>query len=364
MSDSRHALLKLCQCLRGHLPESPDWTSLLSLANQSLTTPALRDFAKEHQRHIPGDVTEYIERMFSSNERRNRKLVEQTIDAVATLNDVDVRPALLKGAGRLVTISDDRLGARITWDLDILVAPEHATRSVEALQRSGYSVYSQAADAAAHWFVNLERPGEAAHIDLHVHPPGHHYYQFSIGTLERHCDLVTRGKAAALVPRPTFHAMILIIHDQLHDADYLLGRLSLLHLLDICELSRSPDGLDWDLLGSYFSDAFMRNALETQLVALWELLRLDVPIKMRRRLMPRLQHWRRLQQMARPGLKDALLAGTLLLEIPTFLAHRAHAQGANPSNGRRPRKRDVALGWSRFQFLRGLAGTQKLGKLQ
>jgi hypothetical protein len=157
--------------------------------------------------------------------------------------------------------------------------------------------------------------------------------------------------------------LILIIHDQLHDADYMLGKISLQHLLDLRELSNLSDGIDWHLLGTFFPDTFLRNVLETQLLTLWALLGVDVPIGMRSRLPPRFQYWRRLQQMSKPASRDMLLAATLILELPAFLAHRARTKGPNPGRHQPKRKMDMAPGWGRFQFLRGLAEQQKLGKI-
>ena len=122
-------LLNLCKCLRGELPDDPDWESILALANQSLTTPALKEFSVKFHRDIPQDVSSYVDHMFLSNERRNRRLAAQTVAAVTALNDVDVRPVLLKGAGRLMTAPEGHLATRIFWDLDILVAPEDAASS-------------------------------------------------------------------------------------------------------------------------------------------------------------------------------------------------------------------------------------------
>jgi hypothetical protein len=364
MTSKVMTLLSLCKCLRGELPDDPDWESILGLASQSLTTPALKDFSLKFQHSIPDDVWTYVDQMFLANERRNKRLAAQTLDAVAALNDIDVRPVLLKGAGRLMTVPAAHLGTRILWDLDILVAPEDAARAVEGLKRLGYVVRSQADDELSHWHSVLERPGEVAFVDLHTRLPGYNYFHPSIGEVQQHCQPVSCGKAFAFVTCPTVQALILIVHDQLHDADYMLGKISLLHLLDLRELSSSSDGIDWHLLGSFFPDTFLRNVLETQLVTLWALLRVDVPTQMRSRLIPRFQHWRRLQQMNRPASRDMLLAATLLLELPAFLAHRARTKGHN--QGRHPSKRkiDMAPGWGRFQFLRGLAEQQKLGKIQ
>ena len=45
MASHGTSLSHLCQCFRGVLPKDIDWISVISLANQTLTTPALQDVA-------------------------------------------------------------------------------------------------------------------------------------------------------------------------------------------------------------------------------------------------------------------------------------------------------------------------------
>ncbi len=363
MTSRKASLLNLCACLRGEFPAAPSWTSLLEAANQSLTTPALREFAVTFRDRLPDDVATYINQMFEANGRRNRKLVDQTCDAVAALNEVGIQPILLKGAGRLLTAPVHQLGTRITWDIDLMVDPAAANRSLARLQQQGYRVRHQSLDDRSHWFANLERAGEAAYIDLHTRPPGYAYFESSLGSLERYCRPVSVGPISALLPDPTVQALILIVHDQLHDADFMLGKLSMIHLLDLRELSVASPGIDWAELASFFPDAFLRDALYTQLHTLWALLGVDIPIAMRGGPIPRFQHWRRLAQMDRPQIKDSLLGLSLLLELPAFLAHRSRTKEAYLTR-QEGGIAHIAPGWSRFQFLRGLAAQQKLGKLQ
>jgi hypothetical protein len=74
------------------------------------------------------------------------------------------------------------------------------------------------------------------------------------------------------------------------------------HLLDLRDLRHST-GL---------ANKLARNALETHLVALFSLLAVDVPAGMRTRLIPRLQHRRRLAQARLPLLRQAPLPIAIL----------------------------------------------------
>jgi hypothetical protein len=104
---------------------------------------------------------------------------------------------------------------------------------------------------------------------------------------------------------------MLIIHDQFQDYGYWLGELDLRHLVELRDLNDS-EGLDWQELASHFSGELMKNAVETQLLALAALLGVDIPRSMRTRLIPRLQFMRQLMQARFPATRVPFLAMTVL----------------------------------------------------
>jgi hypothetical protein len=167
----------------------------------------------------------------------------------------------------------------------------------------------------------------------------------------------------ALVPNPTVQLFLITLHDQFHDGDYWSGRLNLRHLLDICDLLTSGDGIDWPALDALVRTPVVRNALETQLVDTHWLTGAGAPIERRRRLWPRLQHWRRLEQVSRPiaMLPFALL--TALVEASNLLSHRREnrtgrrrlfVEDAIPASGR------IA---ARLSRMRDILAAPMVGKL-
>src|SRR4051794_11240150 len=50
MANYSRSFIQLCECLRGSVLKHADWTSLLGLANQALTTPALIEIGDRLQR--------------------------------------------------------------------------------------------------------------------------------------------------------------------------------------------------------------------------------------------------------------------------------------------------------------------------
>ena len=363
MSDQSKPLIQLCECLRGCLPNIVDWESIFRIANHSLTTPALKDFVERYRGQIPEDVSNYVDEIFRRNLIRNGRLMAQVAEAAAALNEQNVQPVLLKGLAKLATSAERQIGTRIISDIDILVSHDECDSSLNALKQLGYQIISWADDERSHWYVNVKRPQDVTHIDLHIKPPGYEFFSSAATELKHHCQLVPCGQAFAYVPSPTYQALLLIVHDQLHDADYWLGKIALRHLLDLRDLARSSEGIDWKLLNSLFESKTAKNALDTQLVTLFMLLDVDVPDDLRKRFLPRVQYRRRLLQMQVPVLADVLLLLTLFMELPNYADYRAHMEFPTLSAHGTVSKPHAMRGWSNFQFLRGLMRVPHRGKI-
>lgn len=299
----------MCQCLQGSLPKTIDWMSVISLANETLITPALQGVVERFPDEIPEDVRQYLQEIFTRNLTRNDRLTEQLAEAVAALNGNGVTPVLVKGSAMLATRPRMAMGRRLISDLDILVSPSETDRALDALNGLGYRTYFMTPNDAAKRYIDLKRPNDVGMIDLQQGPPGHHFFYNGSGDIRQHCRLLEQN--SAYIPSATYHALMLIIHDQFQDADYWVGKIDLRHLLDLRDLASTPDGIDWQQLAGLAHGRLARNAIETQLVTLSTLLGVDVPVSMRRRLMPRLQHRRRLLQTRVPVLRHAFFLLTL-----------------------------------------------------
>lgn len=306
------ALRKLCNCLRGLPPVDVEWTSLIGLANQTLTTPALIDFVDQFASMLPVDVCTYIREIYQRNVMRNDRLLDQLEEAVVAMNDQDVTPMLLKGAATLIGASDHRRGVRLMCDLDIMVMPDETERALNALCTIGYQINERTSPESKRWYVELSRSRDVGNIDLQRPGPEFAYVNRDPEDVLSDCLSVRLGRARAYVPTPTCRALMLIIHDQFQDLGYWLGDLDLRHLLELRDLSCTAGGIDWNELTSHISGGLVRNALETQLLALAELLGVDIPRPLRSRLIPRLQLMRQLMQARYPVTRKPFLAMTIL----------------------------------------------------
>ncbi|BBO05393.1 MULTISPECIES: nucleotidyltransferase family protein [Bradyrhizobium] len=311
---ARHsaALTSLCNCLQGMPPVDVEWTSVIGLANQTLTTPALIDFVDKFAPVLSEDVCGYIRQIHGRNVLRNNRLVAQLEEAVVAMNDLGITPIMLKGASTLVTAPEERRGVRLMSDLDIMVMPDEARMAVSALCAIGYDVDYETPPESHRWHVELNRSQDVGTIDLQRAAPGPAYLYQSFGHPLNHCVPAPLGRGRVYIPAPTYRALMLIIHDQFQDYGYWLGDLDLRHLVELRDMSNSAEGLDWKELASLVSGELMKNAVETQLFALAELLGVEIPQELRSRLIPRLQFMRQLMQARFPATRVPFLAMMML----------------------------------------------------
>jgi Uncharacterised nucleotidyltransferase len=312
MFKRRSALRNLCRCLRSQAPASTiDWMAVIELANLSAVTPALSSVASSSLEQMPADVRTYLDEILGRNLLRNKYLTGQLFEAVAKLNASGITSTLIKGTA-LLAASPSATKYRMLCDLDILLSPDEFDLGLKSLAQIGYRFVEESSFGHS---VVIERPQDVGQIDLHRMLP-------SCGRLdapEVTSKLLVREGLAARVLTPTYQMLLLIYHDQFHDRDYWTARIDLRHLLDLRELMQAGDEIDWEMLDSHCRNNFVRNNIETQLVTLHKLLGVEVPLRFRKRFVPRFQCWRRLQQTHAPELRIVPFLMAFLLDLPSFL---------------------------------------------
>lgn len=314
---SRAALL--AECFRGRPPPADRWLPLLKIANRGLITARLA-LALDGAPGVPEEVRVFLADVLRRNRLRNEAVHAQLGEAVRRLNAAGVEPVLLKGAAALAGDGPCRPDGRILCDLDILVRPAETDAALTALMAAGYCVICRRQGETPHAVAELAREGDRATIDLHQRAPGPPGMA-EIPDLRDQARRVEVGGGRARIPDSASQLFLLVLHDQFHDGDYWSGRLNLRHLLDIGDLSQDP-ALDWARLDALVRTAVVRNALDTELIDAAWLTGRPIAGAGGRRLWPRLQHGRRLAQVAWPALMLPLAALTALGEAPNLAAHR------------------------------------------
>lgn len=300
----------LLACLEGEAPADIDWPDLLAAANRALVTGVL---AARVGDGAPEEVQAFLGTIQRRALERNSRLKRQLEEAAASLNAAGIRPILLKGTAVLNTAGPN-YGARILSDLDIMVPAHSMAMARRCLEAIGYRLYQREDNPFAP--MNLCREQDVGMIDLHCRTKTR-YPGFDFEDLVGDCSKVRLGTARAWLPSPTSQALILILHDQLQERDYLRGLVDLRHLLDIAELARASDGIDWERLTVHFPRGYPRNALDVQLATLKLLFGVPVPVPVPQRpVWTGLQLRRRIVQLRLPALRSFLTLLTLLLDSP------------------------------------------------
>ena len=304
----------LIAAIQGAPPPDIDWTLLISEANRTLTTGTMAERLLQGGHPLPDDVRAFLKVILDRSVERNQRLRHQLSETLACLNEAAIRPILMKGMAALLTISGDRLRGRILSDLDLMVSASDFARSVDCLRAIGYAPDPGSGDGRTSAVVFRTRDVGMLDIHCRMKGPG---LQPDYARLAPECTEVTVGEGIALLPSATAQFWMLVRHDQIQDRDYWRGLIDLRHLIDMDMLARTPQGIDWQKLASWFPPGFARSALRTQLLAAQDLLGVAIPPVWLGDRWPRFQHRRRMLQARWPFLMAPLTLLTLICDPPT-----------------------------------------------
>jgi hypothetical protein len=304
----KHALRQLCACIGGTIPPDTDWRAIVSLANESLVTPALfeaMNTGSPAHPPVPAEVAAFLADVHARSRTRNQSLASTLHDALGALNGAGIVPVLLKGCALWADAGTQ--GSRIVCDLDLLVRPAELVCALAALRAHGFAIADDQRGRAYHPVVELSRPTDAGSIDLHQHLPGAAHLP-ALGDIHAHCRSVAVGGMDAMLPSRELQILMLVLHDQLLDGHFWRGGFHLRHLLDIAALTRSEPEPDWRALLGLSPTALVRSALRCELLAARRLAGAKVPDWVGRGFWARMNFARHRLFFERPAMATALRA--------------------------------------------------------
>lgn len=238
------------------MPSSADLVRITNLANQYLVTPQLfvAQSAYRPRSERERDVVSYWERMHRANDIRNERLKQQLAELLKILNNVELAPLLLTGAGALAT--SGRTTGRMVADLDIMLSPDETNRGVRALLSNGYTHWGE--KSRRHTSAKLVKSPRIGLVHVHYRPPDAGT-TMSAESMARDARPLAFWSHRALLPSATDRLCYLIGHDMLEDRGLFYGELNLRHILDSLDALESGE-VDWGLVRKRFGSGMRKLA--------------------------------------------------------------------------------------------------------
>lgn len=194
-----------------------EWPKLIVLADTHLVSPALwlGLRAQGSTESLPEDARQYLEALYRMNLARNVAITAQLEEAVEALNGRGISPLLLKGAAYLVLRTHGDAGARVVFDLDLLIPERRIATARSILNRIGYKAIRRDRPGHHH-LAPLARDGSPAAIELHrdvLIPQARNIAPAALVWRKRVVD----GTAGYSVPCATHAVLHRFVHDQIVD---------------------------------------------------------------------------------------------------------------------------------------------------
>lgn len=259
-----------------------DWDIVIGLAEVHKVGPAVWR-SIDGLAGVPNSVKAYFHILRDKNAQRNAAILDGVAIALARLNELGIKAAPLKGAASIASLLYDDLAERFLSDVDLLIAPEHAQASAEALRALGYT--SLRPDPGIRWITPrghhlppLLAP-QGFCVELHTALVQRKFEPMlpSAEVLQRTSEEQWRGNAILFL-HPTDRLVHNIVHSQLHD----LSSTGVVELRQLRELSlliaRYSQVIDWREVERRFGAAGHEDVLSDQLAYCRMLMGVGSPI--------------------------------------------------------------------------------------
>jgi hypothetical protein len=291
------------------------WEAFVQIAGETLVAPAVLDAlqSKGIADAVPQDVVDFFDGMAVLNRQRNERLLSQSLELAAMLNEAGVVPVFLKGAAHLLSGLYPDAAHRVMVDIDVLVPAGRLSDCVARLRGDGYDVATDADFSGHHHYPPLGRAGGIAAVELHDEPLDLPYRRLLPPAAVLGDALVMeRGGAKLAVPSGRCRLIHSVAHAQLADRAYFYGHFGLRELMDFARLHEAfaPE-TDWAGLVRLFAACRAQTALEFHLLAAERLLKVPIDPHVRISAPARALYRRALWQVGHPAWSRA--GGRLLL---------------------------------------------------
>lgn len=167
--------------IKNFIPNTEEqWDHIFYYADRWLVAPLLYD--RLHQKNLhtvcPKDFLQALNAYYLANKKRNDNHRRVLLDTVKILNDIGIKPILLKGAHALVELLPNHR-TRIISDIDLLILDAKELYALDALQKKGYIQEHKGSiknNPQSHHLDPLFHPSREVYLELHRRPNYSEYY--------------------------------------------------------------------------------------------------------------------------------------------------------------------------------------------
>ena len=223
--------------------DSIDWEQFVTLCSNHLILPAiyLKFKSQELLPFLPEELAEHLKYVYELNVSRNNQIRIQIQVLTELLNQQNIYPVYLKGAGHLLDDLYSDPGERIMGDIDFLVPEKDYLLSARLLESHGYSTVSRVANytniGTLKHYPRLSNPDFTAVVEIHripVHEKELRWFNAEI--IDRKKLTVESLKGCYVLSNE--HKIILnFIHSQISNKGHVYGVVSFRDLYDLYLLS-------------------------------------------------------------------------------------------------------------------------------
>ena len=226
--------------------EQINWDHFVSLCSNHLVLPAIY---LQFGRHavlpdLPEELSLHLQEIYRLNVSRNKRILEQIKQITTTLNEKNIYPLFMKGAGNLLDKVYTDIGERILGDIDFLVPEQDYLPAAELLMGQGYELadlkylHDYVDLKAEKHYPRLFHPEQVAVIEIHRIPSDEIYLSwFNSATVTRD-QKEPPLQTGCYVPSDRIKIIHNFVHGQLSNEGNLYGRISLREAYDLCLYSK------------------------------------------------------------------------------------------------------------------------------
>jgi hypothetical protein len=231
--------------------DSFDWEKFIELCSNNLILPVIYLKFKSHEilEYLPEEVSEFLKEIYDLNHERNTQIRKQLQEITVILNNGNIYPIYLKGAGHLLNGLYAYLGERMMVDIDLLVPEKEYIKAAQLMESEGYSVsgefvgefdnefYGEDAESLKH-YPPLVKEGSPAHIEIHrlaVEADCQSWFNSELIDTEKKSVSILKGCFVLSDKHNIIHNFI---HSQLGHEGHIYGIVSLRDLYDLYLLSK------------------------------------------------------------------------------------------------------------------------------